>query len=105
MGGKRCGHVWKMMSNILSEMYSEKSSKLLTNYSIRKGKFRFMFDEQQAAQLVSSFLLGPFFNLCGIRSSCAVNCFHAPLVKRSNTLARGAINAKLLRIIKNNKHR
>lgn len=37
MGGKRCGHVWKMMSNILSEMFSEKSSELLSNYSIRQN--------------------------------------------------------------------
>lgn len=34
MESRWCGHVWKMMSNILTDSDSEKSSNFLTNYSI-----------------------------------------------------------------------
>lgn len=90
MGGKRCGHVWKMMSNILSEIHSEKSSELFTNYSIRRNiVFDFFLTRHKPAKVkfyvcFSFFVRSLTLIFAEFRSSCAVNCFHAPLVKGCN---------------------
>lgn len=90
MESRWCGHVWKMMSNILTDSDSEKSSNFLTNYSISWS--------------LSSLFLTCFIFFSGAlatRSSCAVNCFDAfpqlvdEIKKKQKILARGAMNAKL----------
>jgi hypothetical protein len=93
MGGERCGHVWKMMSNILSEMYSEKSSNFLQIIQL-EGRSCLTFDETQADEHIPRSLR---FNLCGIHSSCACKLFPcAACQKVSNALARGGGKCKTI---------